>query len=86
MRLTRLTGYDPNPNANMSSEDGQKVRFAIAGDSPNLLPTAMLPQRVAEIRPVNGKISTSLIFLREFGAGEANRTPDPNLGKVMLYP
>ena len=20
------------------------------------------------------------------GAGEANRTPDPNLGKVMLYP
>ena len=22
----------------------------------------------------------------KFGAGEANRTPDPNLGKVMLYP
>ena len=21
-----------------------------------------------------------------FGAGEAIRTPDPNLGKVMLYP
>ena len=23
---------------------------------------------------------------REIGAGEAIRTPDPNLGKVMLYP
>ena len=22
----------------------------------------------------------------KLGAGEANRTPDPNLGKVMLYP
>jgi hypothetical protein len=22
----------------------------------------------------------------EFGAGEAIRTPDPNLGKVVLYP
>jgi hypothetical protein len=27
-----------------------------------------------------------LIFLEKIGAGEANRTPDPNLGKVMLYP
>ena len=25
-------------------------------------------------------------FISKFGAGEANRTPDPNLGKVMLYP
>ena len=25
-------------------------------------------------------------FLGPFGAGEAIRTPDPNLGKVMLYP
>jgi hypothetical protein len=27
-----------------------------------------------------------LFFLKKPGAGEANRTPDPNLGKVMLYP
>ena len=25
-------------------------------------------------------------FVEKPGAGEANRTPDPNLGKVMLYP
>jgi len=25
-------------------------------------------------------------LLGKLGAGEANRTPDPNLGKVMLYP
>jgi hypothetical protein len=24
--------------------------------------------------------------LRDFGAGEGIRTPDPNLGKVVLYP
>ena len=27
-----------------------------------------------------------LNFLENFGAGEAIRTPDPNLGKVVLYP
>ena len=27
-----------------------------------------------------------LKILEEIGAGEAIRTPDPNLGKVMLYP
>ena len=27
-----------------------------------------------------------LILFRKIGAGEAIRTPDPNLGKVMLYP
>jgi len=26
------------------------------------------------------------LFSYDFGAGEAIRTPDPNLGKVMLYP
>ena len=25
-------------------------------------------------------------FSKKTGAGEAIRTPDPNLGKVMLYP
>ncbi len=28
----------------------------------------------------------SLFLLRKTGAGDANRTRDPNLGKVMLYP
>jgi hypothetical protein len=27
-----------------------------------------------------------LFLLRKNGAGEAIRTPDPNLGKVVLYP
>ena len=33
-----------------------------------------------------GQVCNTLILLINFGAGEANRTPDPNLGKVMLYP
>ena len=28
----------------------------------------------------------TILEIRPFGAGEAIRTPDPNLGKVMLYP
>jgi hypothetical protein len=28
----------------------------------------------------------ALIFVTKFGAGEGIRTPDPNLGKVVLYP
>ena len=28
----------------------------------------------------------ALIYLQKNGAGEAIRTPDPNLGKVVLYP
>ena len=35
--------------------------------------------RPATIAPVT-------VFSRNFGAGDANRTRDPNLGKVMLYP
>jgi hypothetical protein len=27
-----------------------------------------------------------MISLRKSGAGEGIRTPDPNLGKVVLYP
>ncbi len=27
-----------------------------------------------------------IVLIEKPGAGEANRTPDPNLGKVMLYP
>jgi hypothetical protein len=30
--------------------------------------------------------SKLLVFLIKFGAGEGIRTPDPNLGKVVLYP
>jgi hypothetical protein len=45
---------------------------------------------------LNGKVGEAKVPCRIFrnglfllgknGAGEANRTPDPNLGKVMLYP
>ena len=31
-------------------------------------------------------ITDTLVVMKEIGAGEAIRTPDPNLGKVMLYP
>ena len=33
-----------------------------------------------------GHAGAALLRWEEPGAGEANRTPDPNLGKVMLYP
>ena len=34
-----------------------------------------------------GVIALGAAFvIGEIGAGEAIRTPDPNLGKVMLYP
>ena len=42
--------------------------------------------RVGEAKNGPDDDSKYLIFLRDFGAGEAIRTPDPNLGKVMLYP
>ncbi len=32
------------------------------------------------------KLTQLVDLMRTFGAGEAIRTPDPNLGKVMLYP
>ncbi len=36
--------------------------------------------------PEGGPYRNQLVLLVKFGAGEAIRTPDPNLGKVMLYP
>ena len=39
-------------------------------------PAALIPQL----------LPNTMILLIKLGAGEANRTPDPNLGKVMLYP
>jgi hypothetical protein len=41
---------------------------------------AKLPWR----NPIRHKISANSLKIP--GAGEAIRTPDPNLGKVMLYP
>jgi hypothetical protein len=35
---------------------------------------------------VRGDAQQAIGFDEKLGAGEANRTPDPNLGKVMLYP
>ena len=40
-----------------------------------------------ELRPQTIVISDAwVVHLSLIGAGEAIRTPDPNLGKVMLYP
>lgn len=39
-------------------------------------------KRAGSIRP----FFIALNFLEEIGAGEAIRTLDPNLGKVVLYP
>ena len=36
--------------------------------------------------PAMGLTATRIVFDMWIGAGEAIRTPDPNLGKVMLYP
>ncbi len=36
-------------------------------------------------RPPSGGLFDTPIW-EDIGAGEAIRTPDPNLGKVMLYP
>jgi hypothetical protein len=40
---------------------------------------------IGRIAP-NAPPDNILILLEKIGAGEAIRTPDPNLGKVMLYP
>ena len=42
----------------------------------------------ADVSKMSGGVTfvIPLIHLFSFGAGEAIRTPDPNLGKVMLYP
>ncbi len=39
-----------------------------------------------ELRPLPMAVSGGLPDWVPIGAGEAIRTPDPNLGKVMLYP
>jgi hypothetical protein len=52
------------------------------------------PSFVTYLRPVYRmanvasmrSFSKAMIYLIKLGAGEAIRTPDPNLGKVMLYP
>ena len=45
--------------------------------------TPILPRHEEARR---GAVVYVKLRLRKIGAGEANRTPDPNLGKVMLYP
>ncbi len=36
--------------------------------------------------PMLGDLRRYICLRNPIGAGEAIRTPDPNLGKVMLYP
>jgi hypothetical protein len=47
------------------------------------LPTGHLKQKN---RPMGGSFDFLPGLVGPNGAGEAIRTPDPNLGKVMLYP
>jgi hypothetical protein len=47
--------------------------------------TAQLQARSTAYR-LPGKEALSTDMSEEIGAGEAIRTPDPNLGKVVLYP
>ena len=47
--------------------------------------TRWSPKPKTEMSP-NSEPMQSIEFWEENGAGEAIRTPDPNLGKVVLYP
>ena len=64
-----------------------------AAESPLLFAFCCFPPASPAFGSGSGKQKTApkdrskcMIFFRKFGAGEAIRTPDPNLGKVMLYP
>ena len=61
--------------------------------SPLLCAFCCFPPASPAFAPGSGKQKTApkdrskpLISTRKFGAGEGIRTPDPNLGKVVLYP
>jgi hypothetical protein len=59
----------------VQSENGG-ILASVGGD---MLATRTAPSNA---RPV-GHISKCLRFLEKIGAGEANRTPDPNLGNLI---
>ena len=56
-----------------------------AGANCELLPR-LLPEAQTQQRPPRGDLTNYPYLHRKTGAGEAIRTPDPNLGKVVLYP
>ena len=64
-----------------------------AAESPPHFAFCSFPNASPAFAPGSGKQKTvprdrskHFVLLVKFGAGEAIRTPDPNLGKVMLYP
>ena len=66
---------------------------AQSGPKPVALHFRLLPPASPALAPGPGKQKRPrraafirLKSLRDFGAGEGIRTPDPNLGKVVLYP
>ena len=57
----------------------------VVDDPDLLLLTLRLPARESIPLPI-GSAAQTTVFIGKSGAGEGIRTPDPNLGKVVLYP
>ena len=64
-----------------------------AAESPLRFAFCCFPHASPALAPESGKQKTAprdrskhFVFLMKSGAGDAIRTRDPNLGKVMLYP
>ncbi len=49
-----------------------------------LMERRLFSKRIPET--IRARMEKDVQVIEKPGAGEANRTPDPNLGKVMLYP
>ena len=62
--------------------------FALRDDLPCQTQTEEFPGFFCGDRVGTGGLGQGKLAKKpgKLGAGEANRTPDPNLGKVMLYP
>ena len=63
--------------------------FALLETHPKAAALRLLPQRFCGPDSKKGAhraLMQVIDCISLLGAGEANRTPDPNLGKVMLYP
>jgi Arm DNA-binding domain len=89
----RLRKYTIGPVGALTPEEARKeakrrLGEAHAGGDPASEKTAQRKaMTVSELAGVTARSRHAPLFLLgKPGAGEANRTPDPNLGKVMLYP
>ena len=45
----------------------------------------VLPSTIRASIPTRGEFSNMLLYWNKIGAGEGDRTLDPDLGKVVLY-